>query len=92
MIICPQCGSTDLQKGTVSYPGCITDMDRYGESQAWDHDGYQCKVCKCKFTIWDGNDDFVEVIEGDFDALSMKIDQMQAGEKINCWKGKNVKR
>ena len=59
MIICPKCGSADLQKGDARYVGCITDMDRYGESQAWSYEGYQCKNCKCKFTIWEDYDEFV---------------------------------
>ena len=58
-IMCPNCESMDLQKGTISYPGCITDMERYGAMQDWGHDGYQCKVCKCKFTVWDEDDEFV---------------------------------
>jgi len=61
MIMCPKCGSADLTKGTIGYDGCITDHERYGESQAWSHKGYQCKVCKTKFTIWDEDDEFMDV-------------------------------
>ena len=56
--MCPHCGSSDLIEGDISYTGCITDEDRYGESRAWSHDGFQCKVCKTKFTIWEEYDEF----------------------------------
>ena len=59
-VLCPHCGSADLIEGDISYDGCITDYDRYGESMAWKHDGYKCKVCKTKFTIWEDDDDFRE--------------------------------
>ena len=59
-IMCPKCGSADLTKGTVGYDGCITDQERYGESQAWSHEGYQCKVCKTKFTVWEDDDEFTD--------------------------------
>ena len=56
---CPKCGSMDLLEGTANYDGCITDYDRYGESQGWKHNAYQCKVCKTKFTVWDEDDEFI---------------------------------
>ncbi len=60
-IQCPKCGSSDLIKGNINYDGCITDQERYGESQAWSHEGYQCKVCKTKFTVWEDDDEFTGV-------------------------------
>lgn len=78
MIICPKCGSADIEKGNISYPGCITDMERYSAIQDWDHDGYQCKVCKCKFTIWKRDDEFA--LE-DADATKRTLK--------NCWNVNN---
>jgi len=55
---CPKCGSMDLTQGDISYDGCCTDEERYGSSRDWSHNGFQCKVCKTKFTVWDEDDDF----------------------------------
>lgn len=55
---CPKCGSMDLTQGDISYDGCCTDEERYGKSMDWNHDGFQCKVCKTKFTVWEEYDDF----------------------------------
>ena len=55
---CPKCGSMDLTQGRIIYDGCCTDEERYGKSMDWRHDGFQCKVCKTKFTVWDEYDEF----------------------------------
>ena len=50
---CPKCRSDNIQKGEVSYFGCITDEDRYGRDMSWEEDGYKCNTCGSLFCVWE---------------------------------------